>query len=72
MNAFTWFLVVLFGGAAVIWAADILRSRGRPGRRRISMSPSLLRGARLHQTYGGADARLLIEQEMRQADRRHP
>ncbi|MEU9833562.1 hypothetical protein AB0D67_18750 [Streptosporangium sp. NPDC048047] len=71
MNAFTWVLVVLFGGAGAIWAADILRSRGRPGHRRISVPSSLLRGARLHRTYGGVDTRPLI-QEMRRADRRHP
>ncbi|MFF0309287.1 hypothetical protein ACFYSC_17810 [Streptosporangium sp. NPDC004379] len=71
MNAFTWVLVVLFGGAGVIWAADVLRLRGRPEQRRISVPPSLLTGARLHRAYGGVDTRPLI-QEMRRADRRHP
>ncbi|MFC4062948.1 hypothetical protein ACFOWE_32100 [Planomonospora corallina] len=70
MNAFTWVLVLVLGGAAAIWAWDALRSRRDPARGRTSVSPALLRGARLGAAGGGADGVMLMNQESRRAHER--
>ena len=67
MNAFTWVLVVVFGGAAVIWVRDILKSRREPGRIRTHVPSSLLRGARLDRMGGRPDGIMLLDQEARHA-----
>ncbi|MBG0827539.1 hypothetical protein HS041_07155 [Planomonospora sp. ID67723] len=67
MNAFTWVLIVVFGGAAVILIRDGLISRRRPGRKRISVPVSILKGARLHEAQGGVDGVMLLNQEARRA-----
>jgi hypothetical protein len=67
VNAFTWILVVVFGGAAVIWIRDILKSRREPGRIRLPVPSSLVRGARLDRMGGRPDGIMLLDQETRHA-----
>lgn len=67
MNAFTWILVVVFGGAAAIWIRDILKTRREPSRIWMHVPSSLLRGARLARMGGRPDGIMLLDQEAQHA-----
>ncbi|AWS43365.1 hypothetical protein DKM19_20270 [Streptosporangium sp. 'caverna'] len=58
---------MVFGGAAVIWIRDILKSRREPGRIRTHVPSSFLRGARLDRMGGRPEGIMLLDQEARHA-----
>ncbi|WP_433250518.1 hypothetical protein ACQPYK_04300 [Streptosporangium sp. CA-135522] len=70
MSAFAWIVLVVLIGAGAIWIRDIVKSKGRPRRTRVSSRPSLLTGYYLEQTHGNAQGVMLLDQAARHARER--
>ncbi|WP_433248657.1 hypothetical protein ACQPYK_00920 [Streptosporangium sp. CA-135522] len=70
MSVFAWIVLVVLIGAGAIWIRDIVKSKGRPRRTRISSRPSLWTGAHLDQANGSVEGVMLLDQEARQAHER--